>query len=298
MLGILLSISVAFLKALSELAGKIFVNPNSENAIDEYALSLGVRTAVIFPALAVCLYQGLNTDISSSLIIILLGALGNAITTVTALKAVKYGDLSLVGPLGSLTIPFLLVTSFLINRELPNIYGFVGVLIIFFGTYILAINSNTKNLLDPLKNIFSDLGARYMLLTTFIWSLTTPIDKLGVEALGAFHWLLYLNIFAAIFLFLYIKFSRKNINLGEIIEFRNIKKIGAIALFLGLGNVLQLLALKYTLVIYVISIKRASGVFSVLLGFLFFKEKNILYKTIASLLMLVGVACIILGGNI
>gem|GEM_PF-4520492 len=41
-------------------------------------------------------------------------------------------------------------------------------------------------------------------------------------------------------------------------------------------------ALKYTLVVYVISIKRASGMFSVILGYLFFKEKNILQKLIAA----------------
>lgn len=298
MLWIFLSISVAFLKALSELAGKVFINPKSENALNEYALSLWVRTIVIFPALALCLYQGLNTDISSSLGIIILWALGNAITTVTALKAVKYGDLSIVWPLGSLTIPFLLITSFIINRELPNIYWYIWVLIIFFWTYILAVDSKTQNILDPLKNIFADIWARYMLLTTLVWSLTTPIDKLGVEALWVFHWLLYLNIFAAVFLFFYILFFKKDIKLSWSISLKNMKKVWAIALFLWLGNILQLLALKYTLIVYVISIKRASWVFSVLLWFLFFKEKNILYKIIASLIMLAWVACIILWWNI
>jgi len=42
-----------------------------------------------------------------------------------------------------------------------------------------------------------------------------------------------------------------------------------------------MIALKLTLVIYVISIKRASGVFSVILGSIFFKEKNIYSKLIA-----------------
>jgi len=47
-----------------------------------------------------------------------------------------------------------------------------------------------------------------------------------------------------------------------------------------------MLALKYTLVIYVIALKRASGMFSVFLGWIFYKEKNILEKFTAAAIML------------
>ena len=298
MIWILLSISVAFLKALSELAGKIFTHPDHKKSIDETLLWFWVRAIVVIPALLLCLYEWLSLNIQSSFWLIILWALGNAITTITALKAVKYGDLSLVWPLWSLTIPLLFVSWYFLTWEFPNLWGFVWVFIIFIWTYFLAFDRKTLGILEPFKHIYSDLWARYMFITTIIWALTTPIDKLWVEAIWVFHWLLYLNIFAAIFLWIYIFLFKKNIKISWIFQRSNVIKVWAIALLLWLGNILQLLALKYTLVVYVIAIKRASWVFSVLLWALYFKEKNISWKLFAVSLMVAWVSLIIWAWNI
>lgn len=298
MTWILLSIWVALLKALSEFVGKIFMDDTWKKTLDEYSLALWVRTIVIAPVFMLCLIQGFVVDIWSSLFIIFLCWWLSAVASITAFKALKYWELSMVGPLWSLATPLMLITSFFITREVPNMYGIVWVLIIFIGTYFLGIDRSKQGILYPIQNISSNLGARYMLITAFIWSLTAPIDKLWVEALGTLHWLLYVNIITAILLYFYMLIVGKKPQFKKIYSQENIKKVWAIALVMGLWNILQLVAIKYTLVVYVAAIKRASGVFSVILWALYFREKNILWKLFAASLMVTWVACIVLGGNI
>ncbi len=300
MLWITLALIISFLKALWELAGKV-ITTGSHNTqeLDEYTLAFGVRAITVIPFFILCLFAGFQWQFSWETWGLIIGwALGNAITTITALKAVKYGDLSIVGPLGSLTIPFLLVTGFFITRELPNSYGLLWVLLICIGTYFLGFQAQRGNILTPLQQIFTDRGALYMLLTTVIWSITAPIDKLWVTQIGTLHWLLYLNLICSLMLAGYFVFSGKTLQLSQLTELKHIKKVWAVTLLLGLGNVLQLIAIQYTLVIYVVAIKRASGIFSVLLGSFFYQEKNIGWKLFATGIMIAGVVIITLGGNI
>ncbi len=298
MLWIFLSIGVAFLKALSELTGKVFMDPNGKNTLDEYSLALWIRSIVIIPVFLFCLWEWLRLDIWPHLLVILSGWFFSALATITALKAMKYWELSIIGPLWSLTTPLILVTAFFITREVPNVYGILWVLIVFMGTYFLWIDGNKKDVLLPMKNIFSDIGARYMLVTTVLWSLTAPIDKLWVQWLGIFHWLLYLNIATALFILVYVSLIWKKVDIKKVYSKKNLKKICTLAFVMWLANIIQLFALKYTLVVYVIAIKRASWVFSVLLWAIFFQEKNILWKLCAVSFMIIWVIFIVLYGNI
>jgi drug/metabolite transporter (DMT)-like permease len=43
------------------------------------------------------------------------------------MKALQYGDLSLIGPLIALTPVFLLITSPFMVGEYPHFYGYIGV---------------------------------------------------------------------------------------------------------------------------------------------------------------------------
>jgi len=298
MLWIFLSIGVALLKALSELAGKFSIQNVHIKNLDEYSLALGIRAFTILPLLCVYLYQSSFIFESSYIPLIVLWAIWNAITTVTSLKAVKYGDLSLVWPLSSLTIPFLLVTGYFINHELPNIYGFIWVFCIFFWTYFLWFSDKKWSYIDPIKNIIHDKWAQYMIVSSILWSITAPIDKLGIEAMWIIPWLLYFNIAITLFLYAYIVVFKDTKILGNLWSIVSIKKITLTWLFAGWASFLQLLAIKYTLVVYVISIKRSSGLFSVLLWALFYKEKNIIIKLFASFIMIIGILFIALWWNI
>jgi len=298
MLGIILSFIVAFLKSFSELTGKIFTQENKEKShIDEFSLALGGRyfaLILLLPVVYFIDFMGLSS--SMTWVLIASSAL-NCIWSITTLKAVKYWDLSLVWPLSSLTIPFLIVTGYIIAWELPNIYGILWVSLIFFWTYFLQIAKSRGWFLWPIKAIFFDAWAKYMIITSLLWSLTTPLDKLWIVEYWVFQWMLYTNIVMCIMITLYALVYKRD-SFSDIQKINNIKKISILTALAWWALIIQMFALKFTLTIYVIAIKRASGIFSVFLWAIFFKEKNIVSKLIAASIMLLWVWVITLLGNI
>lgn len=297
MLWIILAISTAFLKALGEAFWKKNLSPK-ESSLDEYSLALWVRGMTVIPFLLLCLLAWFQYNLQWSFIFLALAILWNTITTITMLKAVKYSDISIVWPLWTLTLPFLFITGYIVTSELPNMYWALWVICIFIWSYFLWIEKWNTSFLAPIRKLYHDTWSRYMLITTLIWSITAPIDKLWVQNLWIIHWLFYVNLWVTILLFSYMYLSNKSLNLQNIFSAQNTRKIGQVTLVLWAGNIIQLLALKYTLVIYVISIKRASWIFSVILWALIFKEKNIVSKLIAASIMILWVGIITLFGNI
>ncbi len=96
----------------------------------------------------------------------------------------------------------------------------------------------------------------------------------------------------------YMYMTKKEISLKLYTQVNYLKKVGILSIVMGGWLLLQMLALKLTLVIYVISLKRTSGMISVLFGWLIFKERDIAKKFFASALMFLGVLVIIFYGNI
>lgn len=298
MLGIILAIIVAFLKSLGELAWKVFTDEKKKSSLDEYTLAFGARFISIFLLFPLIFFISSFEFSGKILWILLISSFLNSITTVTALKAVKYGELSIVSPLLAVTLPFLIVSSYFITGESLNSYGYIGVWAICIGTYFLQIHTIKNGIFSPILALYHNLWARYMLLTALLWSITGPLDKLWVLEMWALQWMFYTNMLASVFLGLYMYFVRKTFPIKTILQVQHLKKVWVITILWGTWVFLQMLALKYTLVVYVIALKRASWIFSVFLWMLFFKEKHILQRIIAASIMLAWVCIISILWNI
>jgi len=298
MIGILLALCVAFLKSLWELAGKVFTDEKKASSLDEYSLSLWTRILSFIILFPIALFLWLPTEIWSILGMYILSCVLWAIATVTALKAVKYWDLSLVSPLLALTLPLLLISSYFITGEKWNSYWYIWVLVIFIGTYFLQLHESKNGLLWPFIAIYHNTGARYMLVTALLWSITAPIDKIWVLKIWAINWMFTTNIWVAIALIIYMLIRKKKFSIKQMTEINAIKKVWTITLIWWTWVLLQMIALKYTLVIYVIALKRASWMFSVFFWWFFYKETHILQKFTAAAIMLAWVLIISIFGNI
>lgn len=297
MIGIILALIVSFLKSLWEVMGKTYTDTSRVGNIDEYSLAWGTRFLSLI-VMSPLLFFGIPEISTKMWGILLFSAIIWAISTVSALKALKYGDLSVVSPLNSLTLPFLLVTGYVIAGESLNISGYIGVAIIFIWIYFLQIQDAKKWLLAPIRSLSENQWARYMFLTAFLWSISSPLDKIWVLELWALNWMFLSNASISIVLSLFLLFTKKSLPFREILGKKHIKKLLTISLVWGLSIYLQMLATKYTLVIYVIALKRASGMFSVFLWYLFFQEKNIKQKMFSAFLMMLWIGIISLLWNI
>ena len=129
-----------------------------------------------------------------------------------------------------------------------------------------------------------------MLLVALIWSITSVFDKVGVVNSSEFFWPVAVFVFIVIFItpLMLLKAHQhlSHINL-------HLNKLLPLGLIWGAMLVFQMIAVKLTLVAYVISIKRISAIFSVLGGALFFKEKGLKARLAGAILMVVGVVCIV-----
>lgn len=223
--------------------------------------------------------------------VLAMGGLLNVVATIFYFRALKESELSSSMPLIAFTPLFLLVTSPLILGEFPSSAGFLGIVLVVAGSLVLHWNEKFKGTTDPVRGLFFDKGARYMVLSAFIWSITSNLDKIGVQNssplawAAGMEWFMTIGLFASVLLF-----SRKRFFVKE-----NWKIIVPSAVVGVATSVIFLTAISLTLVAYVIAIKRLSGVFSVLLGHFFLKEHDFKDRLTGAVIMAIGAALILVS---
>lgn len=297
-MGIILSLCVALLASLGQVAWKFAIKKKADVISDEYSLSFWIRffsTLILIPSLFFVPFP--DSFGIKEICIIFVVVILSTISTITWLQAVKYGEISVVGPIGALALPLLLITTYVLTWEIPSIWGYIWVGVIFVWLYFLEWGMK-NGIFWPLYSLFHDKGAKAMMITTLIQSITAPLDKIGISHFWIFHWLFLTGFFSLPLLFVYMKVLGKDLNIHHYCNKESYKKVSLLSFLMGFGLVLQMLAFKYTLVVYVISLKRTSWLFSVILWALIFKEKDIRRKLFASLLMFLWILVIIFYGNI
>ncbi len=215
----------------------------------------------------------------------------NILATLLYIRAISISDLSITLPLLSFTPVFLLLTSPLMVGDIPTLPGYCGVLLIFAGSYLLGIKDRST-IFSPLTAIVKDPGARLMLVVALIWSVAANMDKIGVLATSPFFWAVCVQSFISLGLTVVLICNRSAIK-GNIQG--NLKILLLIGFFTGAGFVFQMSAIKMGLVPYVIAIKRTSIIMGVLIGGLYFMEKDLKTRLSAAAVMLAGVFLIALS---
>lgn len=210
----------------------------------------------------------------------------NVVITLIFMKAIQSSGLSLTMPMITFTPLFLLLTSPLMIGEFPTLKGLAGILLIVGGAYILNLPEWKKGLFAPFRALFIEKGPRLMLLVAFLWSITSNIDKIGVNSSSPLVWAASVNGVMVILLFPLTVWKSKG-KTGKIRN--NFWPLFLMGISAGLVLVFQMFAVKLTLVAYVISIKRVSAGLSVLWGFFLFKEKKDLSRLFGVIIMLAGV---------
>ncbi len=205
------------------------------------------------------------------------------------MKSLRVSPLSLTVPFLSFTPAFLLITSPLIVGEVPSWQGTAGVLVIVAGAYLLNLGSMRGDLFMPLRMMFREKGSRMMLMVAFIYSITSNLGKKGILYSSP-------SFFAAsYFTLLSMVLSLPLIRSGKvkIVFKRELLIIGTLS---ALMISFHMFALKLVYVSYMISVKRSSMLFSIILGALFFKEKDFGKKIIGGIIMLGGIMVIAFFG--
>jgi len=205
------------------------------------------------------------------------------------IKSLEMSNLSISIPMLSFTPIFLLLTSYLMLNEFPTLAGLLGVLLVVLGSYVLNIHEANQGYLEPIKSLFRNKGIFYMVIVAFLYSLCANLGKIGVNLSNAAYYMFIFYLIYSILLFIiffkniksHVTVLRKNLNYFALAGFST----AASEIFLGI-------AYKYSIVPYIISLKRTSILFAVLIGIFLFNEKNIKQAVIGSAIMFIGVLII------
>lgn len=215
----------------------------------------------------------------------------NVIGIIFLMKALSIGELSLTMPFLSFTPVFLILTSVLMLGEFPNLIGIAGIFLITAGAYVLDIKSN-GGIIGPFQAFLKNKGGQLTLLVAFIYAISSNLDKITVQNSDPFTRNLIVLALMALMLFLLVQFKSEQ-------KLTAIKpKLGILLIagfFATLTLLAQMTALTMNIVPYIISLKRTGALFSVILGFIAFKERNIKPKLLGSILMVIGVILISLS---
>jgi len=277
---IILSILTALFSALKDIWSKFLFGSSDDVLVQAFFLS--AIPAPIF-GIMVC-FNGMPPIGENFIFALVAGSMLNIVAVISYLKAVKESDISLVVPLVALSPIFMLMTSPLILGEMPDKVGSIGILLIVIGTYMLNIKRE-KGFFYPFKALWHDNGARYMLLTALIWSISANFDKMGVINSSPIFWGFSIELGIATLIFILMLY-----NIGEH-KTEIIKNFGSLSILGTLHGAMiffQMFAVSVTLVAYVIAIKRISVLIVVIAGYLFFREKGIKERIIGSILMIMG----------
>jgi drug/metabolite transporter (DMT)-like permease len=244
---------------------------------------------------AVLYVQGLPDIQSGFMTYFLVSLVINFLTWPLFVLAIREADISLVMPLLAFTPVFILGVEWVLRSRFPGAAGLSGIALIVSGAYVLNLGSIRQGIFAPIRALMNNSGALYMLGVSVLWSVSATIEYFTVTHSSPYFYPTLLNGSLAILFtpFLYVFMNEPMKTVGRKGNWIWLLGVGS---FWALMIIFQMMALDVTdLVNYVISIKRAGMIVSVLIGWLCFSEKHILFRMIGAVLMLIGVFFIRIG---
>jgi len=225
---------------------------------------------------------------------ILIASVIDVVASWCFLNAIASSQLAKTFPLVAFTPVFLLGTSFFILGELPTTLGLAGILLIVCGAYLLRAESIKVGVLEPVKLLLRENSSRYMLMAAFLFSFLAVFFKKAILNSSPFFAFAITQLLST--LFLTVLFLKKK-TLGLLFrKTANNCKLLFLASIVGfLAGLTLFEAFQFGLASYVVSVKRTSILLTIILGYTFFKEDNLIRSLVIGSIMVLGIFLISLG---
>jgi len=207
--------------------------------------------------------------------------------------AIRDSPLHLTLPYLAFTPVFNVVTGKIFLGETVSNGKLLGILLVVFGAYLLNFNRQfffkLSSLLLPLKAIATEKGSRLMLIVALIYSFSSVMGKVALRYVDPnFFGAFYFVILGSASLVLVAATRPKSMTIFYLKPRQSI----LVAICMCIMVTSHFTAIAHIEVAYMVSVKRTSLLFGIILGALMFGEKNLLQNTVAGLFMVIGVAVI------
>jgi drug/metabolite transporter (DMT)-like permease len=215
------------------------------------------------------------------------GALGNGFLV----KALQYGELSVLGPINSYKSVVGIIGGIILLGEVPNLWGILGIALIIYGSYFVLDTTKEKFTPDLLKR--SDIQYRLwaMILTAIEAVFVKKVILATSTPIAFISWCCFGAAFSFVLLFVYNLDLKKE---AKKIDKSNIEKFIFLIVCIGTMQLTTNYTFEHMAVGYALSLFQLSTIISVLLGYRYFKELEIRKKLLGSAIMILGSVIIIL----
>jgi drug/metabolite transporter (DMT)-like permease len=237
-------------------------------------------------------YETINTANLSILFIKSVIGVGAFFCVMLSLKNL---DISNALPLLALTPGFIAVFAFFLLGESLKSLEVVGLILFMAGTFVLE-NSDGKAFVIPFSIFFKSIYHRYIILALFLFTASSILDKLLLIKLNlspislmAFQHIYFAILFSIIFLI----FRKKEEPQTKIINSSNLRWVVFISILTIGYRYTQIVAVGMASVALVLAIKRTSVFWATLIGGKLFSDKNLLKRSLAAILILIGAILIL-----
>ncbi|TRZ52265.1 DMT family transporter [bacterium] len=193
-------------------------------------------------------------------------------------------DMSLIVPVVALFPLALIFTSKQFYKEPLTPMQIAGVVLGVAGVYLLQLDKAKAGLLKPLVSLFTDKGCRLALLIVAIYATGASLDKAAVRHSSPMFYAFAMHFFSLLFLLPFTWYKTKSLMPVVLCG----KWLMAAGLCSGLSQICQYYAISLTTIAHLFSVKRSGVLFSVLWGWLFFKEGQIKERFLGAAVMVCG----------
>lgn len=291
MLWFLIALSSAFLSAFAAITQKKVLF--SLGAL-EFSFILSLANLLFsIPFFFFIDYQSVN---SLNISVLFIKSIIGVAAFFCVMLSLKNLEISNALPLLALTPGFVAIFAFFLLGESLKLIEITGLIFLISGTFILE-SKNFKNLFIPFSVFIKSKYHRYIIIALLLFTASSIMDKLLLIKLNlspvsitAFQHL----FFAVLFSLAYVLFRNKEVAASSsIIRKNNLGWIALISIITIGYRYTQIVAVSLASVALVLAVKRTSVFWATIIGGKLFKEKDLLKRSIAAILILIGAIMIL-----
>lgn len=229
------------------------------------------------------------------IIFLLVKSILGVLAFLCVMNALKNLEISNALPLLALTPGLTAILAFLIIGEGLKYLEVTGLILIVLGTYILEAK-NLYNSFHPFKVFLKSKYHHFIIYALFLFSISSIMDKVLLKQFKYTPLLLMSvqHIFYFI-IFLIIVLIVKDVKIKETfkIDSKAVLWLALISIITIGYRYTQILAVSLAPVALVLAVKRTSVLYGTVIGGRIFKDKDLLKKSIAAIIIVIGTMLIL-----
>ncbi|MGD8275304.1 MAG: DMT family transporter [Thiohalocapsa sp.] len=204
--------------------------------------------------------------------------------------AIHRSDVSLVGPVMTLTPGFVVVIEWTLIGDLPGPFGFLGLALLVAGGYVLSVEKEQTSILSPLRRLVTDPGSVLTLAAAFCFAAASTLGRVGIQMSDPLSFAVVVAVVNPIVLFVMFSVQDHRFYREAFPKHlrREVRPLLLLGLLFALMRIADQIALSLTLASYAMAVKRTAGLFSVMLGHWYYGEGHVAARLAGSALMLAG----------